>query len=150
MLKFITSSLYNLIKAMKISEIYNISKKTSFDVEQIFKLKDWGRSIFNLHNNIGVDWNSLKKNVPGLKGYVINDKLNDFYVISLNDNFFILVNYDKVMQCFTPYCTNTNLYEAMMKLLIAHSDLSYCYFSTQEDFNLTLPNDDGYYTECDD
>ena len=80
------SSLYNLIKAMKISEIYNISKKTSFDVEQIFRLKDWGRSIFNLHNNIGVDWNLLKKNVPGLKGYIINDKLNTFYVVSLNDN----------------------------------------------------------------
>lgn len=144
MLKFITSSLYNLIKAMKISEIYNISKKTSFDVEQIFKLKDWGRSIFNLHNNIGVDWNSLKKNVPGLKGYVINDKLNDFYVISLNDNFFILVNYDKVEQFYVPYCTDSQTYEMFMKLIMAHSDFSYCNFACSADQNILLPNEDEY------
>ena len=122
---------------MKISEIYNISKKTSFDVEQIFKLKDWGRSIFNLHNNIGVDWNSLK-------GYVIKDKLNDFYVISLNDNFFILVNYDKVEQFYVPYCTDPQTYEMFMKLIMAHSDFSYCNFACSADQNILLPNEDEY------
>lgn len=129
---------------MKISEIYNISKKTSFDVEQIFRLKDWGKSIFNLHNNIGVDWNLLKKNVPGLKGYIINDKLNTFYVVSLNDNFFILVNYDKVEQFYVPYCTDPQTYEMFMKLLLAHSDFSYCNFASSPDHNILLPNEDDY------
>ena len=135
---------------MKIIDIYNLPRQSSYDIQQILTLKDWGRSLFPAQNNLGVDWEMLKKNVPGLQAFYVETELNKFFTISFNNQKFILVNYDKVMQCYTPYCTNTNLYEAMMKLLIAHSDLSYCYFSTQEDFNLTLPNDDGYYTECDD
>jgi hypothetical protein len=135
---------------MKIIDIYNLPRQSSYDIQQILTLKDWGRSLFPAQNNLGVDWEMLKKNVPGLQAFYVETELNKFFTISLNNQKFILVNYDKVIQCYTPYCTDTNLYEAMMKLLIAHSDLSYCYFSTQEDLNIILPNDDGYYTECDD
>ena len=76
--------------------------------------------------------------------YVIKDKLNDFYVISLNDNFFILVNYDKVEQFYVPYCTDPQTYEMFMKLIMAHSDFSYCNFACSADQNILLPNEDEY------
>jgi hypothetical protein len=129
---------------MKISEIYNISRKSSFDVEKIFRLKDWSRSIFNLHNNIGVDWNLLKKNVPGLQGYMVSQSLNTFYTVSLNDKFFILVNYDKVQQFYVPYCTDPITYEIFMKLLLAHSDFSYCSFACSPENNIPLPDEEDY------
>ena len=68
---------------MKIIDIYNLPRKTSFDVEQIFRLKDWGRNIFSIHNNIGVNWAFLKKNVPGLQGYFTETEHNKFYSVSL-------------------------------------------------------------------
>lgn len=129
---------------MKISEIYKIDRKTTYDVENIFKLKDWGKSIFNLHNNIGVDWVNFKKNVPGLVGYIINDKHNTFYIVSLNNVNFILVNYDKVEQLYVPYCTDTKTYETFMRLLLAHSDFSYCNFACDSEHNIIPPNDNEY------
>jgi hypothetical protein len=129
---------------MKIIDIYNLSRKTSFPVEDIFNLKDFGRKIFSIHNNIGADWEMLKKNVPGLQGHFIETNLNRFYIVSLNDKPFILVNYDKVLQYFTPYSTDPFLYQTFMKLLIAHSDLSYCHFSADKELNILLPNEDGY------
>ena len=135
---------------MKIIDIYNLPRKTSFDVEQIFRLKDWGRNIFSIHNNIGVNWAFLKKNVPGLQGHFTETEHNKFYSVSLNDKQFILVNYDKVMQFFTPYCTDPEAYEIFMKLLIAHSDLSYCHFAANKEQNILLPNDNDYYDQYDD
>jgi hypothetical protein len=135
---------------MKIIDIYNLPRKTSFDVEQIFRLKDWGRNIFSIHDNIGVNWAFLKKNVPGLQGHFTETEHNKFYSVSLNDKQFILVNYDKVMQFFTPYCTDPEAYEIFMKLLIAHSDLSYCHFAANEEQNILLPNDNDYYDQYED
>lgn len=135
---------------MKIIDIYNLPRKTSFDVEQIFRLKDWGRNIFSIHNNIGVNWAFLKKNVPGLQGHFTETEHNKFYSVSLNDKQFILVNYDKVMQFFTPYCTDPEAYEIFMKLLIAHSDLSYCHFAANKEQNILLPNDNDYYDQYED
>jgi hypothetical protein len=129
---------------MKIIDIYNLPRKTSFSVEEIFQLRDYGRKIFSIHNNIGTDWKLLKKNVPGLQGHFIETSYNKFYIVSLNDIPFILVNYDKVLQYFTPYCTDSSLYQTFMKLLIAHSDLSYCHFSAEKDLNILLPDEDGY------
>ena len=62
----------------------------------------------------------------------------------------MFLNYYKISQCYTPYCTDQLLYEVMMKLLIAHSNLSYCHFGAEENHNVVLPNDDGYYVDCDD
>ena len=129
---------------MKIIHIFNLPRKTSFPVEEIFELRDFGRKIFSIHNNIGADWDLLKKNVPGLQGHFIETKLNRFYIVSLNDKPFILVNYDKVLQYFTPYSTDPSLYQIFMKLLIAHSDLSYCHFSADQNLNILLPDEDGY------
>ena len=129
---------------MKINDIYNLPRKTTFSVDEIFNLKDFGRNIFSIHNNIGANWELLKKNVPGLQGHFIETKFNRFYIVSLNDDPFILVNYDKVLQYFTPYCTDPFLYQNFMKLLIAHSDLSYCHFSADKDINILLPEEDGY------
>ena len=129
---------------MKIIDIYNLSRKTSFPVQDIFNLKDFGRKIFQIQNNIGADWETLKKNVPGLQGHFIETNFNRFYIVSLNDKPFILVNYDKVLQYFTPYSTDPTLYQTFMKLLIAHSDLSYCHFSADQDLNILLPDEDGY------
>jgi hypothetical protein len=141
---------YNSSNTMKIIDIYNLPRKSSFPVEDIFKLKDFGRNIFSIHNNIGADWETLKKNVPGLQGHFIDTTYNKFYIVSLNDSPFILVNYDKVMQYFTPYSTSPSLYQTFMRLLIAHSDLSYCHFSAEKDLNILLPDEDGYDTQYED
>ena len=135
---------------MKIIDIYNLPRKTSFPIEDIFNLKDYGRKIFLIHNNIGADWEMLNKNVPGLQGHFIETNLNRFYIVSLNDKPFILVNYDKVLQYFTPYSTDSSLYQTFMKLLIAHSDLSYCHFAANEEQNILLPNDNDYYHQYED
>ena len=141
---------YNSSNTMKIIDIYNLPRKSSFPVEDIFKLKDFGRNIFSIHNNIGADWETLKKNVPGLRGHFIDTTYNKFYIVSLNDSPFILVNYDKVMQYFTPYSTSPSLYQTFMRLLIAHSDLSYCHFSAEKDLNILLPDEDGYDSQYED
>ncbi len=141
---------YNSSNTMKIIDIYNLPRKSSFPVEDIFKLKDFGRNIFSIHNNIGADWETLKKNVPGLIGHFIDTTYNKFYIVSLNDQPFILVNYDKVMQYFTPYSTSPSLYQTFMRLLIAHSDLSYCHFSAEKDLNILLPDEDGYDSQYED
>lgn len=141
---------YNSSNTMKIIDIYNLPRKSSFPVEDIFKLKDFGRNIFSIHNNIGADWETLKKNVPGLRGHFIDTTYNKFYIVSLNENPFILVNYDKVMQYFTPYSTSPSLYQTFMRLLIAHSDLSYCHFSAEKDLNILLPDEDGYDSQYED
>lgn len=135
---------------MKIIDIYNLPRQSSYDIEKLLTLKDWGRSIFPAQNNLGIDWEMFKKNVPGLQAFYVEVELNKFFTISLNNQKFIVVNYDKISQCYTPYCTDLALYEVMMKLLIAHSDLSYCHFQADENNNVVLPNDDGYYAECDD
>jgi hypothetical protein len=54
------------------------------------------------------------------------------------------------MQFFTPYCTDPQVYESFMKLLIAHSDLSYCHFAANEEQNILLPNDNDYYDQYED
>ena len=95
---------------MKIIDIYNLPRQSSYDVESVLRLKDWGRSIFPAQNTMGVNWALLKKNVPGLQAFFVETELNKFFTISLNNEKFILVNYDKVMQIHTPYCTNPFLY----------------------------------------
>ena len=135
---------------MKIIDIYNLPRQSSFDIQQVLTIKDWGRSIFPAQNNLGIDWEMLKRNVPGLQAFTVETSLNKFYIVSLNNQKFLLLNYDKVAQLYTPYCTNTSLYKTMMKLLIAHSDLSYCHFSAEENFNVPMPDDDDYYDQYED
>ncbi len=85
-----------------------------------------------------------------MQGYITETEHNKFYSVSLNDKQFILVNYDKVMQFFTPYCTDPEAYEIFMKLLITHSDLSYCHFAANKEQNILLPNDVDYYDQYED
>jgi len=83
---------------MKIIDIYNLPRQSSYDVESVLRLKDWGRSIFPAQNTMGVNWALLKKNVPGLQAFFVETELNKFFTISLNNEKFILVNYDKVIE----------------------------------------------------
>lgn len=135
---------------MKINDILNLDRLSSVDVEEIFKLKNYGRSVFSIHNNLGVDWNLLKKNVPGLKGYKTSNSNNIFFIVELNSKKFILVNYDRMAQYYSAYCNDSATYEIFMKLLLAHSDLSYCHFLVKEDENIPLPDEDDYYNDWDD
>ena len=135
---------------MKINDILNLDRLSSVDVEEIFKLKNYGRSVFSIHNNLGVDWNLLKKNVPGLKGYKTSNSNNIFFIVELNSKKFILVNYDRMAQYYSAYCNDSTTYEIFMKLLLAHSDLSYCHFLVKEDENIPLPDEDDYYNDWDD
>jgi hypothetical protein len=135
---------------MKIKDIYNLPRQSSYDIEKIFTLKDLGRSIFPTQNYMGVDWQLLKQNVPGLQAFKVETNLNIFFIVSLSDEKFILVNYDKVAQYYVPYCTNQKIYNLFMKLLIAHSNLSYCHFTASEETNILFPDDEDYYKEFED
>ena len=68
----------------------------------------------------------------------------------MNSKKFILVNYDRMAQYYSAYCNDSTTYEIFMKLLLAHSDLSYCHFLVKEDENIPLPDEDDYYNDWDD
>ena len=53
-------------------------------------------------------------------------------------------------QYYSAYCNDSATYEIFMKLLLAHSDLSYCHFLVKEDENIPLPDEDDYYNDWDD
>ena len=135
---------------MKINDILNLDRLSSVNVEEIFKLKNYGRSVFSIHNNLGVDWELLKKNVTGLKGYKTSNSNNIFFIVELNSKKFILVNYDRMAQYYSAYCNDSTTYEIFMKLLLAHLDLSFCHFLVKEDENIPLPDEDDYYNDWDD
>ena len=129
---------------MKIIDIFNLQRKTSYTVKEVLTKKDWGRSLFPFFNNLNVDWEMFDLYAQNIEAYKVTTELNDFHMIFMDKKPLILVNYDKVMQYFTPYSTSPSLYQTFMRLLIAHSDLSYCHFSAEKDLNILLPDEDGY------
>jgi len=130
---------------MKIIDIFNLPRKNTYPLKDIIILKDWGKSIFPVLNNIGIDWEKLNIYSNLIQGYNLETELNTFYMIFLNHKPLILVNYDKVMQYYVPYCVDRELYEHFIKILLSCSDLSYCSFHVQNDTDIVLPNEDKYY-----
>ena len=130
---------------MKIIDIFNLPRKSSFTVKEVLTKKDWGRSLFPLYNNLNVDWDMFDLYANNIEAYKVTTELNDFHMIFMDKKPLILVNYDKVMQMYVQYCVDEKLYDIFTKILLSFSDLSYCNYFVDKDIDVILPNEDKYY-----
>lgn len=130
---------------MKIIDIFNLPRKTSFTVKEVLTKKDWGRSLFPFYNNLNVDWEMFDLYANNIEAYKVTTELNDFHMIFMDKKPLILVNYDKVMQMYVQYCVDEKLYDMFTKILLSFSDLSYCNYFVDKDVDVILPNEDKYY-----
>jgi hypothetical protein len=130
---------------MKIIDIFNLQRKTSYTVKEVLTKKDWGRSLFPLYNNLNVDWDMFDLYANNIEAYKVTTELNEFHMIFMDKKPLILVNYDKVMQMYIQYCVDEKLYDMFTKILLSFSDLSYCNYFVDKDIDVILPNEDKYY-----
>jgi len=130
---------------MKIIDIFNLQRKTSFTVKEVLTKKDWGRSLFPFYNNLNVDWEMFDLYAQNIEAYKVTTELNDFHMIFMDKKPLILVNYDKVMQMYVQYCVDEKLYDIFTKILLSFSDLSYCNYFVDRNIDVILPNEDKYY-----
>jgi hypothetical protein len=130
---------------MKIIDIFNLPRKSSFTVKEVLTKKDWGRSLFPLYNNLNVDWDMFDLYANNIEAYKVTTELNEFHMIFMDKKPLILVNYDKVMQMYIQYCVDEKLYDMFTKILLSFSDLSYCNYFVDKDIDVILPNEDKYY-----
>ena len=130
---------------MKIIDIFNLQRKTSYTVKEVLTKKDWGRSLFPFYNNLNVDWEMFDLYAQNIEAYKVTTELNDFHMIFMDKKPLILVNYDKVMQMYVQYCVDEKLYDIFTKILLSFSDLSYCNYFVDGNIDVILPNEDKYY-----
>jgi hypothetical protein len=130
---------------MKIIDIFNLQRKTSYTVKEVLTKKDWGRSLFPFFNNLNVDWEMFDLYAQNIEAYKVTTELNDFHMIFMDKKPLILVNYDKVMQMYVQYCVDEKLYDIFTKILLSFSDLSYCNYFVDKNIDVILPNEDKYY-----
>jgi hypothetical protein len=130
---------------MKIIDIFNLPRKSSFTVKEVLTKKDWGRSLFPLYNNLNVDWDMFDLYANNIEAYKVTTELNEFHMIFMDKKPLILVNYDKVMQMYVQYCVDEKLYDIFTKILLSFSDLSYCNYFVDRNIDVILPNEDKYY-----
>jgi hypothetical protein len=130
---------------MKIIDIFNLQRKTSYTVKEVLTKKDWGRSLFPFFNNLNVDWEMFDLYAQNIEAYKVTTELNDFHMIFMDKKPLILVNYDKVMQMYVQYCVDEKLYDIFTKILLSFSDLSYCNYFVDGNIDVILPNEDKYY-----
>jgi hypothetical protein len=130
---------------MKIIDIFNLQRKTSYTVKEVLTKKDWGRSLFPFFNNLNVDWEMFDLYAQNIEAYKVTTELNDFHMIFMDKKPLILVNYDKVMQMYVQYCVDEKLYDIFTKILLSFSDLSYCNYFVDRNIDVILPNEDKYY-----
>jgi len=130
---------------MKIIDIFNLQRKTSYTVKEVLTKKDWGRSLFPFFNNLNVDWEMFDIYAQNIEAYKVTTELNDFHMIFMDKKPLILVNYDKVMQMYVQYCVDEKLYDIFTKILLSFSDLSYCNYFVDRNIDVILPNEDKYY-----
>ena len=130
---------------MKIIDIFNLQRKTSYTVKEILTKKDWGRSLFPFFNNLNVDWEMFDLYAQNIEAFKVTTELNDFHMIFMDKKPLILVNYDKVMQMYVQYCVDEKLYDIFTKILLSFSDLSYCNYFVDRNIDVILPNEDKYY-----
>lgn len=130
---------------MKIIDIFNLPRKTSFPLKDVLTKKDWGRSLFPLFNNLNIDWELFDLYVKNISAYHVKTELNEFYMIFMNNHPLILVNHDKVMQMYVQYCVDEKLHLKFTNLLLSFSDLSYCKYYVDENTDVLLPDEDKYF-----
>jgi hypothetical protein len=78
---------------MKIIDIFNLQRKTSYTVKEVLTKKDWGRSLFPFYNNLNVDWEMFDLYAQNIEAYKVTTELNDFHMIFMDKKPLILVNF---------------------------------------------------------
>jgi hypothetical protein len=82
---------------------------------------------------MNINWIKLENSISTFKAYKIETNYSIFYTIEMLGKSFFLVNYDKVLQSYTPYCIDKSSYELMMNIFLIFSDYTYCEFYIEED-----------------
>lgn len=82
---------------------------------------------------MNIDWSRLEKSITTFKAYKIETALNTYFTIEMLGKSFFLVNYNKVLQCYTPYCIDKLSYQLMMNIFLVFSDYTYCEYYIDED-----------------
>lgn len=118
---------------MKVSQIFQLQNKTSISLREVFSLKCISQAIFPLHYFLNINWNKLEENISTFKAYKIETNCNIFYTIEMLGKSFFLVNYDKVLQSYLPYCIDVSSYQLMMNVFMIFSDYEYCQYYIEDD-----------------
>ena len=118
---------------MKISQIFQLQNKTSISLKDVFNLRCISQSIFPLHYKMNINWVKLESSISTFKAYKIETTYSIFYTIEMLGESFFLVNYDKVLQSYTPYCIDKSSYELMMNIFLIFSNYTHCEFYIEED-----------------
>lgn len=133
---------------MRIEEICNHPDRKRVPLEKVINLKDWGRPLFPIEYNLGVDWDRLELSLINFHGYFYETSLNNFHMISINGKSIILVCFDKVQQAYKVFCLNEDLYKTFIKIVFAYAKLHCIYDFKNTDY--LLPDEEGYKEQFED
>lgn len=121
---------------MKISEIYSLNKKTSITLKEVFSLRTLGSKVFPVHLGLNVNWEYFESSCPIFKAYQIKENLHVYYIIEHNGAPFFVVDHDRVLNYYTPFCTCQKSYAQLIDLMILYSDYSKCSFLVDKNYEI--------------
>lgn len=113
---------------MKISDIYSLNKKTSITLKEVFSLRTIGYILFPMHLGLNVNWEYFESSCKIFKAYKVRENLHEYYIIEIDSKPFFVVDHEKVLDYYTPFCTCQKSYAQLMDLMILYSDYSKCSF----------------------
>lgn len=113
---------------MKISDIYSLKKKTSITLKEVFNLRTIGYTLFPMHLGLNVNWEYFESSCKIFKAYKVRESLHEYYIIEIDNSPFFVVDHEKVLDYYTPFCTCQKSYAQLMDLMILYSDYSKCSF----------------------
>jgi hypothetical protein len=113
---------------MKISDIYSLKKKTSITLKEVFNLRTIGYTLFPMHLGLNVNWEYFESSCKIFKAYKVRENLHEYYIIEIDSSPFFVVDHEKVLDYYTPFCTCQKSYAQLMDLMILYSDYSKCSF----------------------
>lgn len=113
---------------MKISDIYSLNKKTSITLKEVFSLRTIGYILFPVHLGLNVNWEYFESSCKIFKAYKVRENLHEYYIIEIDSKPFFVVDHERVLDYYTPFCTCQKSYAQLMDLMILYSDYSKCSF----------------------
>lgn len=113
---------------MKISDIYSLNKKTSITLKEVFSLRTIGYILFPMHLGLNVNWEYFESSCKIFKAYKVRENLHEYYIIEIDSKPFFVVDHERVLDYYTPFCTCQKSYAQLMDLMILYSDYSKCSF----------------------
>jgi hypothetical protein len=121
---------------MKISDIYSLKKKTSITLKEVFNLRTIGYTLFPMHLGLNVNWEYFESSCKIFKAYKVRENLHEYYIIEIDSSPFFVVDHEKVLDYYTPFCTCQKSYAQLMDLMILYSDYSKCSFLVDKNHDI--------------